>query len=101
MDLKDIVIGLLDSATQHLAVAHLASLVDEVEGHQAAELGRTIRDFGALPELLKMVDRRETRQDALRVIGNLASDAVDVDARETKRMIYELNGFQRVLPLIW
>ena len=76
-------------------------MVDEVEGLPAAQLGRNIRDFGALPELLGMLNRHDTRQDALRVIGNLASDAVDVNARETKQMLYELRGFEQVIPHIW
>ena len=100
-DIEHIVGGLLDAATQQNAVAQLAQMVDEVEGVHAAQLGRNIRDFGALPELLDMLGRDDTRQDALRVIGNLASDAVDLNARETKQMIYELRGFDRVLPLIW
>jgi len=101
MDIERVVSELLDEATQQHAVAQLAALVDEVEGASAVQLGRTIRDFGALPELLNMLQWPLTRQPALRVIGNLASEAVDRNARLTKEMIYELKGFERILPLIW
>ena len=60
--LESIVSGLLDSSRQVLAVSQLATMVDEVEGEKAAKLGRCIRDFGALPELLFMLHRPETTQ---------------------------------------
>ena len=50
--------------------------------------------------LLDLLERPDTQQDALRVLGNLASNAVDSRAEETKRLLHDLGAFPRVLPLI-
>lgn len=100
--LSSVVTGLLqDDEQQAAAVSSLASLVDRAEGETAEAVGKTIRDFGAMATLLDLLDRSQTQQDALRVIGNLASGAVDPQANETKALLHELGGFPRVLPLIY
>ena len=55
----------------------LATLVDSAEGEVAQAVGAALRDFGAMEPLIELLDRPETQQDALRVIGNLSSNAVD------------------------
>ena len=89
-----------DHATQVWAVHELANIIDRSEGNRAAAVGEAIRDFGAAEPLLDLLDRPDTLQGALRVIGNLASDAVDAQAEETKHLLHELGGFRRVLPCI-
>lgn len=97
-----VVTGLtLDPESQAEAVKQLAEIIDEAEGERAQAVGAAIRDFGCLAPLIEMLSREETQQDALRVIGNLASEAVDARAEETKTLLRELNGFDAVLPLIF
>ena len=89
--------GLQAKAT---AVNTLANIVDRCEGDAAEAVGRAIRDFGAIDPLLLLLDEEQTQQDTLRVIGNLASNAVDRCADETKRLLHDFNAFPRVLRLI-
>ena len=88
-----------DGMAQAAAVNTLADLVD-VQREAAVAVGQAVRDFGAIGPLLELLDRQETQQDALRVIGNLASNAVDKQADETKRLLHEFDAFPRVLHLI-
>ncbi len=100
--LAEVVTGLLaDEETSAMAGRQLAEIVDNVEGGKAQAVGAAIRDFGAMQPLLEMLKREDTQQDALRVIGNLASEAVDARAEETKILLHELGGFDEVLPLIY
>ena len=98
--LPSIVTGLLSDDEAPEAASRLAAIVDRAEGVAAEAVGQSIRDFGAMEPLLELLERPETQQDALRVLGNLASNAVDVHAAETKRLLHELGAFPRVLPLI-
>ena len=90
-----------DEDMQCVAVARLAVLIDEASGVQALELGARVRGGGTLEVLLALLDRPSTQQDALRVIGNLASNAVDQNAADTKRMLSDLGAFPRILRLIY
>jgi len=85
---------------QHQAVTRLASLIDEATAEEAQQLGVCVRDFGALDALLALLDRPSTEQDALRVIGNLASNAVDPNAADTKRLLFEMGAFDKILQRI-
>ena len=96
--LQGVVTGLMQYAdTQAAAVAELAAIVDQAEGVTAAAVGKAIRDFGAFERLLELLERPETVTEALRVIGNLASNAVDPSADETKRLLHEMGAFPRIL----
>ena len=85
---------------QDRAVARLAALIDDATAIQAQQLGECIRDYGALEALLNLLERPNTEQDALRVIGNLASNAVDPNAADTKRLLFELGAFDKILRRI-
>ena len=100
--LSSIVTGLLDPEEAMASVAALAHMVDHAEGDTANAVGKAIRDFGAMSPLLDLLDQPGGGQEyALRVIGNLASNAVDSHAEETKRLLHDLGAFPRVLPLIY
>ncbi|MDC0525560.1 hypothetical protein OAO87_01080 [bacterium] len=99
--LASVVAGLRDGEdSQAQAVSRLADLIDQAEGAAAEAVGKAIRESGTMATLLRLVDRPQTQQDALRVIGNLASSAVDAHAEETKSLLHELGALPRVLPLI-
>ena len=100
-DLQAVVMGLLqDFDAQASAVAQLGNLVDSTEGLKAQAVGAAIRDFGGVQPLLDLLAHERTQQDALRVLGNLASNEVDAAAEETKALLHELGAFPRVLPLV-
>lgn len=88
-------------AIQNRAITQLAALIDEATAEEAESLGACMRDFGALEALVMLLDRPCTEQDALRIIGNLASNAVDPHAATTKRLLFEMGVFEKVLERIW
>ena len=90
-----------DEGTQIQAVSKLAELIDRVIGDEAERLASYLRENGCLAPLLTQLENPRAQQDALRIIGNLASSAVDAQAAETKRLLDELGAFQRILPLIY
>ena len=92
--------ALLAAPPQAFAVRSLASLVDRSQGLRAAAIGQAIRDSRALAVLVELVDVADTQIDALRVIGNLASEDVDAQADLTRRRLRELKLLERVLPKI-
>lgn len=82
------------------AVTRLAQLIDEATADDAKALGEYLRDREALTALLGLLEQSNTEQDALRIIGNLASNAVDPNAADTKRMLFELGAFDKILQRI-
>jgi hypothetical protein len=90
-----------DSETQAVAVETLANIIDRAEGVEAAAVGQCIRDFGVMAPLLELLNGPATRQDALRVLGNLASNAVDPHAESTKQLLHELGAFPRIVQLLY
>ena len=85
---------------QNSALTRLASLIDEATIDEAQQLGECVRNFGALEALLNLLERPQTEQDALRIIGNLASNAVDPNAADTKRLLFEMGAFDKILQRI-
>ena len=85
---------------QGRAVTRLATLIDDATAEEAKHLGEYVRDYGALEPLVALLERPTTEQDALRVIGNLASNAVDPNAADTKRLLFEMGAFDRILQRI-
>ena len=94
---------------QESALSQLAAIVDLHVGQSAAELGGKIREYGGIEVLLKILHRPSTSQaqyshaaaqDALFVISSLASDTFEKDAKETKKLIHEMGGFQQLLRMI-
>ena len=101
--LREVVINLTmpeNDDAQNVAVRRLAMLIDDASPEDAKILGEFVRDYGALEALLVLLDRPASEQDALRVIGNLASNAVDPNAADTKRLLFELGAFERILRRI-
>ena len=90
-----------DEAVKVRAVAKLAELIDHAVGEEAMRLASYLRGAGCLAPLLALLENHRTQQDALRILGNLASSAVDAQAAETKRLLDELGAFERILPLIY
>ena len=103
--LRDVVMDLTapqsDEPTQNRAVGRLATLIDDATTDEAKQLGECVRDHGALEALLTLLERPSTEQDALRVLGNLASNAVDPNAADTKRMLFEMGAFDTILQRIY
>ena len=100
--LTSMVTGLMNPEKAMASVTALAHLVDDAEGETANAIGNMVRDSGGFSPLLDLLDHPEEGQDyALRVIGNLASNAVDSHAEETRRLLHDLGAFPRVLPLIY
>ena len=90
-----------DESIQRTALARLAELVDRSSGTEAERLAACIRDTGSLRPLVELVRHPTMHQDALRILGNLASSAVDPNAAETKRLLRNLDAFAIILPLIY
>ena len=90
-----------DADAQARAATRLADLIDGANGDDAMRLAAFLRSSNSLELLVELLDRTATQQDALRILGNLASSAVDVNAAETKQLLDRLGAFPRVLPLIY
>ncbi len=90
----------LRSADPTSALEELAKLIDAAEGDWASALGRYARSAGIVADLVELVghDDAEICAIALRVLGNLCSDAVDPQSGATKEVVREHNGFPRLLP---
>ena len=90
----------LRSANPTSALEELAELIDAAEGERASALGRHVRSAGIVADLVELVghDDAEICALAIRVLGNLCSDAVDPQSSVTKEVVRKHNGFPRLLP---
>ena len=90
----------LRSANPTSALEELAELIDAAEGERASALGRHVRSAGIVADLVELVghDDAEICALAIRVLGNLCSDAVDPQSSATKEVVRKHNGFPRLLP---
>ena len=90
----------LRSADPTLALEELAELIDAAEGEWATALGSFVRSAGIVSDLVDLIDHDDAEIYALamRVLGNLCSDAVDPQSSATKEVVRTYNGFSRLLP---
>ena len=90
----------LRSADPTLALEELAELIDAAEGEWATALGSFVRSAGIVSDLVDLIDHDDAEIYALamRVLGNLCSDAVDPHSSATKEVVRTYNGFSRLLP---
>ena len=90
----------LRSADPTSALEELAELIDAAEGEWASALGSFVRSAGIVADLVELVghDDAEICALAIRVLGNLCSDAVDPQSSVTKEVVRKHNGFPRLLP---
>ena len=90
----------LSSDSPEEALESLAAVVDVAEGELATVLGEWARTSGALEAVLVLISHAESHVHvpAMRILGNLSSDAVDAYSRETKERVRQLDGFPRLLP---
>lgn len=100
--LESVPIALNSDSTEEAqeALETLAEVVDLAEGEWATVLGEWARTTGALEAILELIsqDAPHVHVPAMRILGNLSSDAVDARSRETKERVRELQGFPRLLP---
>ena len=93
------------SAAHHRANAidQIATIVDTSFGDEASELCEYLRQQGVVRALTELLGRAEPslHQPALRLVGNLASEAVDPRAALTKAEFKELGGFEKLLPYLF
>ena len=89
-----------DATTVAEGLELLGTLLNqEVSMEESGQLCATLREGGAVELLCALlVDRTETavHTGALMVIGNLASDAVDPDALQTKERIRAVDGVGKI-----
>ena len=81
----------------------LNELLDQSSQIEARTVCARVCDSGNLKRvlgLLRIADSDATRH-ALRLVGNMASDAVDAHAPITKRRLLELGAFELVVPHLW
>ena len=90
----------LRSADPISALEELAKLIDAAEGEWASALGSFVRSAGIVADLVDLIDHEDAEICALaiRVLGNLCSDAVDPQSSATKEVVRKHNGFARLLP---
>ena len=90
----------LRSADPTSALEELAELIDAAEGEWASALGSYVRSAGIIGDLVDLIDHDDAEICALaiRVLGNLCSDAVDPQSSITKEVVRKHNGFPRLLP---
>ena len=90
----------LRSADPSSALEELADLIDAAEGEWATALGSFVRSAGIVSDLVDLIDHDDAEIYALamRVLGNLCSDAVDPHSSATKEVVRTYNGFSRLLP---
>ena len=88
------------SADPTSALEELAELIDAAEGEWATALGSFVRSAGIVSDLVDLIDHDDAEIYALamRVLGNLCSDAVDPQSSATKEVVRTYNGFSRLLP---
>ena len=89
----------LRSADPISALEELAKLIDAAEGEWASALGSFVRSAGTVADLVDLIDHEDAEICALaiRVLGNLCSDAVDPQSSATKEVVRKHNGFPRLL----
>jgi len=77
--------------------------VDTSFGEEADWLCEFLRKSGAVHSISEIVDSPEPHNCnmALLLIGNIASDAVDSKADETKAILKQTGAFGRLLPHLW
>ena len=81
----------------------LAQIIDSAFGDEAAYVCQFLRDNDGINNLLAMVENPDEwlHQTSLLVIGNVATEALDPNAAETKRKIKEVGGFEKMLPHLY
>ena len=81
----------------------LAQIVDSAFGDEAIAVCRFLRERGGIENLISLVEHSDEwlYQTSLLVIGNLATDAVDPFAEETKKKLKSIGGFEKLLPHLY
>ena len=74
------------------ALAALGDVVATAYGNDGSTVGRAVRETGALPDLRDALSNMETRENALLVLSNLVSDAVDAGSKSTKNSLMRCEG---------
>ena len=89
--------GPWDKAT---ALTNIAEIIDTIYDSEAVSPCRLLREQGVTAVIVELLGQQDAavHQPALRLIGNLASEAVDTNAMQTKLEFRKLGGFDLLLP---
>jgi len=88
-----------DEGERDDALASLAEMVDGAFGEDGEQLGLAVRANGgvALLSWLLADPSPDVQQMSLMIIGNLCSDSVDANSKETKRLLLQSGGARAIL----
>jgi hypothetical protein len=91
-----------DEVERDDALASLAELVDGAFGDDGRELGLAVRANGGVALLTWLLadPSAEVQQMSLMILGNLCSDSVDCDSRETKALLLQSGGARAILSCV-
>eukprot|EP00900_Chrysochromulina_parva_P005507 jgi/Chrpa1/14958/Chrysochromulina_OHIO_Genome00024020-RA len=94
----------LTSGTEAARQTALAWLVDLIDGLPTAELLSVcaeLRESGACAMLVKLLAVPALHEDALLVLSNIAADAVDVHAKQTRELLKREDVMNSIFPYLW
>jgi len=81
------------------ALTSLAEAIDSSFGDDAAALCEFLRVAGCVSIIVRLLEheRPDIHQPALLLVGNIASEAVDVAADKTKHVLKRMSAFEKLL----
>ena len=94
----------LTSGTEAARQTALAWLVDLIDGLPTAELLSVcaeLRESGTCAMLVKLLAVPALHEDALLVLSNIAADAVDVHAKQTRELLKREDVMNSIFPYLW
>ena len=104
MPLLETMIKELTSGTDAARQTALAWLVDLIDGLPTAELLSVcaeLRESGACAILVKLLAIPALHEDALLVLSNIAADAVDTHAKQTRELLKREDVMNSIFPYLW
>ena len=93
-------IGLPDNPKREEALDLLCELVGNAFGGEGIALGASVRDSNGVMAIIGLMDAEDTLQQALYLIANLASDAVDSRSALTKRDLLQYGASGKLLKCL-
>jgi len=85
------------------ALSALAEVVDSAYGEDGQLVGQEMRANGGVPILAWLLAEPfpDVQQMSLMILGNLCSDSVDANSRETKQLLLQCGGARALLSCVY
>ena len=86
---------------RHAVLTQLNALIDSLPAEDLPEVCSIIRGSGTCAVLVNFLDEQALHEDALLALSNIASDAVDTRAAETRARLNDRGVVEHILPHLW